>query len=629
MADRKKIEVTFTGKDKLTRVAKKVSGTVKGITESLNKFVFSVQGLLTGAVAGAIGTFFTNLTRKSENLRASLETVTQSSEETDKILKLLERNAGKLNSTVGALGEAWIKLVNAGIDPSIERLEAFLNVAAANPGKNLDQFVEAVADALRGEFERLKEFGISASKQGDQVEFTFRNVATTVKNTSEEIGKYLEDLGRVQFAGGIARQAETIDGAFLRLENSLNRLGKTINEGGGVGDNIREWINEIAALVDLANDATKPDSLESLAEELDKLQRGVAGFGEDNAGRQSRIAVIKQEIATLLVEADGPDGLRQKLILLDQWMQQVEVEAANLRTQISEIESTPRIRDTEDNLRPLLTLNEKLDAANRRLGSLGKERDAILEQLADKELDFGKDVDSATAGLDKILKRRADVLKDYVDDTKDVAREFDALAKSLDRIGEAGKGVSLKSVNNELLSIRQFLDAGDLSGASSAIEQTTQQVEALIAARARFAELNKKAAAEGLSDEEAAEVANLRQQWVGSEQAIKAVILQLQALKQEVIDRETKVELLDVEKEKKSAEQIKAEVGKLNPTMKLGVDLAPVKEAIRQAEQGGEFESILRMRVQVSVDGVPEYGDGQPIPDAIIERESDKRGYRL
>jgi hypothetical protein len=36
-------------------------------------------------------------------------------------------------------------------------------------GKDMMQMIEAVADASTGEFERLKEFGIKASKQGDQV----------------------------------------------------------------------------------------------------------------------------------------------------------------------------------------------------------------------------------------------------------------------------------------------------------------------------------------------------------------------------------------------------------------------------------------------------------------------------
>ena len=40
--------------------------------------------------------------------------------------------------------------------------------------QNLDQFIEAIADATTFEFERLKEFGIKSKQIGDDVQFTFR-----------------------------------------------------------------------------------------------------------------------------------------------------------------------------------------------------------------------------------------------------------------------------------------------------------------------------------------------------------------------------------------------------------------------------------------------------------------------
>ena len=47
------------------------------------------------------------------------------------------------------------------------------NTASAM-GKIVEQFVEAVADASTGEFERLKEFGIKASSEGDRQPLRFR-----------------------------------------------------------------------------------------------------------------------------------------------------------------------------------------------------------------------------------------------------------------------------------------------------------------------------------------------------------------------------------------------------------------------------------------------------------------------
>ena len=68
-------------------------------------------------------------------------------------------------------------------------------------GKNLMQFVEAIADAATGEFERLKEFGIKARTQGEQVSFTFQGVTTTVGKNAAEIENYLRQIGMSSLPG--------------------------------------------------------------------------------------------------------------------------------------------------------------------------------------------------------------------------------------------------------------------------------------------------------------------------------------------------------------------------------------------------------------------------------------------
>jgi hypothetical protein len=93
--------------------------------------------------------------------------------------------------------------------------------------------IEAVADAATGEFERLKEFGIRASKAGDEVTFTFRGVSTTVKNTAADVQQYLQTIGSVQFAGGLERQAATLDGSFSNLGDAWDRFqDRLLNDQG-------------------------------------------------------------------------------------------------------------------------------------------------------------------------------------------------------------------------------------------------------------------------------------------------------------------------------------------------------------------------------------------------------------
>lgn len=69
--------------------------------------------------------------------------------------------------------ESYIKLVNRGIKPTTDELTAMGDIAMSQ-GKDIDQFIEALLDAMTGENERLKEFGITASKNGKTTAYTFR-----------------------------------------------------------------------------------------------------------------------------------------------------------------------------------------------------------------------------------------------------------------------------------------------------------------------------------------------------------------------------------------------------------------------------------------------------------------------
>ena len=124
---------------------------------------------------------------------------------------------------------AFVKLKNMGLDPSISALRSYGNTASSM-GKSLDQMVEAVADAATGEFERLKEFGIKANKEGDRVKFMFRGVTTEVGFNSKEIQKYLLNIGNTEFAGGIEKQSKTFAGRMSTLRDNAKLMAASFGE---------------------------------------------------------------------------------------------------------------------------------------------------------------------------------------------------------------------------------------------------------------------------------------------------------------------------------------------------------------------------------------------------------------
>jgi phage tail tape-measure protein len=164
-------------------------------------------------------------------LRASLETVTGSARAASDAWNELSAFAAQTPYDLAQSVEGFIKLKALGLEPTIDALKSYGNTASSM-GKDLMQMIEAVADAATGEFERLKEFGIKASAEGESVSLTFQGVTTTIRNDAKEIEKYLQTIGNVQFAGAMERQAQTIGGALSSLKGSVSGFWLAIGDRG-------------------------------------------------------------------------------------------------------------------------------------------------------------------------------------------------------------------------------------------------------------------------------------------------------------------------------------------------------------------------------------------------------------
>lgn len=176
--------------------------------------------------------------RNFDKLNSGLITMTGSAENAAKAFQVLQQFAKETPYGLNQAVEGFTKLVALGLNPSKEALISYGNTAAAM-GKDLNQMIEAVADAATGEFERLKEFGIKARQQGDNVSFTFRGVTTTVKKNSEEIQKYLLSIGNTDFAGAMDVRAKTLDGVLSSLADTFDGLVLNIAQS-GFGDAVAE-----------------------------------------------------------------------------------------------------------------------------------------------------------------------------------------------------------------------------------------------------------------------------------------------------------------------------------------------------------------------------------------------------
>lgn len=228
--------------------------------------------------------------REFDVLNSSLITVTGSAAAAEREMAWLKQFAKETPFGLEQVVGGFVRMKSLGLDPTSEALTSFGNTVSAM-GKSLNQMIEAVADASTGEFERLKEFGIKARKEKDQVSLTFQGVTTTVRNSAEEITAYLEAIGNTAFFGAMEERAKTLDGAIAELGDTWDELFRTINEA-GVGSIIYESVQlAIGAIQD--------------AIDIIDAMNGVMGDGAE----MSRLFQAGQEVLATAMEAIAVVGV--------------------------------------------------------------------------------------------------------------------------------------------------------------------------------------------------------------------------------------------------------------------------------------------------------------------------------
>lgn len=220
----------------------RISGPLNSIRSGMSSILkIGVASYITNQLAEA-GMAAIKVGADFETMQANLETAMGSAEAAaDSMAYLIEINK-KIPGSLADTTKAFIQLKNLGITPTEETMLSFANIAAGS-NKPLTQVAEAAADAITGEFERLKEFGIKTKTVGDNLQFTFRNVTTTVKKNSTDIQQYLIDMGNTKFAGAIEKQMNTVNGKFSNLKDEGNLLLKEIFDTPGASNGLKDLID--------------------------------------------------------------------------------------------------------------------------------------------------------------------------------------------------------------------------------------------------------------------------------------------------------------------------------------------------------------------------------------------------
>lgn len=221
-----------------------------------------------------IGTQAYNTRKEFATYEAVLKNATGSTKAAASAMKMIQTLAADTPASVAEWTQAYIKLVNRGITPTKEELIQMGDIASSQ-GKDIDQFIEALLDAMTGENERLKEFGITAKKNGETTAFTFRGVTTEVQNTDQAIKNYILSLGNMKgVQGAMAVQMEELAGLESNLGDQMdsiyNKIGKKLEPA------IKSLMGTLGRFM-----GTLSGSLDSTAEKFDVQMDKVVSLETD------------------------------------------------------------------------------------------------------------------------------------------------------------------------------------------------------------------------------------------------------------------------------------------------------------------------------------------------------------
>ena len=321
-------ELDNTGKEaadagkKLDNAFSKSSGGISDMLKGLGPLGPAIAGAFSVGAVVAFAKSVIDVTSNFEKLEAVLKNTLGGGAPAYQALENIKEFAKTTPFSVQELTDSFVKLANQGFTPNIDQMRK-LGDLASSTGKNFDQLAEAIIDAQVGEFERLKEFGVRASKQGDMVTFSFKGVETQTKFTNEAIREYITSLGDYNGVAGASEAiSQTLGGQINNLgdawDSFLNQigtlLGPVLKGALNVTANFMNDINKLFKLVGNDIDDFKDRETNAFKNVSNKSSQYTdAELENSKKYTQER---IKQLQAQIKAEEDAAEGTRKRFGLI-------------------------------------------------------------------------------------------------------------------------------------------------------------------------------------------------------------------------------------------------------------------------------------------------------------------------
>lgn len=263
----------------------KIKKEASGLEKTFNRAKAAFAGIFVAQTLKNAGQAVFDVAKKYQSYAKTLEVALGSEKASAQAMKLIQTTAKETIFSVDELTAAYIKFANRGVKLSKDEIIAFGDLAASQ-GKSFDQLTEAVLDSTQNSHERLKEFGVRASSNGNKVTFSFRGVTKEVQNTEQAIKQAILEFGKMDgVAGSNAKQMGTLSGLVSNLGDNFESFLKTIGEKASPAfsfvlklinnaiDKVNEFITDNTGFWRNLENAVNPyiRSLQNLGKELLKL----------------------------------------------------------------------------------------------------------------------------------------------------------------------------------------------------------------------------------------------------------------------------------------------------------------------------------------------------------------------
>jgi hypothetical protein len=281
-----------------TKGIQSVSQHLKGLAGLQAKFGDMTRtvgrvGLGVAAVGGGIVAAmapFVKTASQFENLNASLSAIQGSGAKAKQSLDWVSDFAAKTPYEIGEVADAFKKLDAYGLKAQGGLLKTLGDTSAAM-GKPLMASIEAIADAITGENERLKEFGIKARKtraskgEPGQISYEWVNKAgkqmlTTVDaNNRKAIQSTLQMIWNNRYAGAMDNLSKTFSGKMSNLLDQWTRFKLKVMSGGAFNSLNKSLENVLNTLNRWADDGTMDKAANTVGQVFNTTVKAIAGMG--------------------------------------------------------------------------------------------------------------------------------------------------------------------------------------------------------------------------------------------------------------------------------------------------------------------------------------------------------------